>query len=142
MTGTELVKECGVFTRHISGRTATPQVSEQYAAAHQVLPGMEPSDGHERWLLRVARLGPVACRIADAWARLAAPEGALRRKLVVLLAILEVSPPYAEQLDQPRGGATLEWLRIAASGVAFAGALAIGLVLFLPARLAAGPRTE
>lgn len=142
MTGTELVTECGVFTRHISGRTATQQVAEQYVAAHQVLSGMEPSDGHERWLLRVARLGPVACRIADAWARLAAPQGALRRKLVVLLAILEVSPPYAEELDQPRGGAALEWLRLAASGLAFAGALAVGLVLFLPARLAAGPRTE
>ena len=142
MTGTGLVQECGVFTRHISGRPATPQVAEQYAVAHQVLSGMEPSDGHERWLLRVARLGPAACRIADAWARLAAPRGALRRKLVVLLAVLEVSPPYAEELDQPRGGAALEWIRIAASGLAFGGALAIGLVLFLPARLAAGPRPE
>jgi hypothetical protein len=140
MTATELVDECGVFTRHISGRPVTSRVLEQYAAAHRVLLGMEPGDGHERWLLRVARLGPAACRVADAWARLAAPQGALRRKLVVLLAILEVTHPYAEQLDQPRGGPALEWLRIAASGLAFAGALAIGVVLFLPARLAAGPR--
>ena len=140
MTATALTNECEVFTRHISGRPATAQVSEQYAAAHRVLSGLEPGDGHERWLLRVARLSPLGCRIADAWARLAAPRGALRRKLVILLAILEVSPPYAEELDQPRGGPALEWLRIAASGLAFAGALAIGVVLFLPARLAAGPR--
>lgn len=142
MTGTELVKECGVFTRHISGRTATPQVAEQYAAAHQVLSGMEPSDGHERWLLRVARLGPAACRIADAWARLASPRGALRQKLVVLLAILEVHPPYAADLDQPRDGRALEWVRMAASGLTFAGALAIGVVLFLPMRLLAGRSAE
>lgn len=141
MTATELVNECGVFTRHISGRPATARVSEQYSAAHRTLPGMEPSDGHERWLLRVARRGPAACRIADAWARLAAPEGAFRRKLVVLLAILEVTPPYAEELDQPPGGPVPEWLRIAASGVGFAGALAVGVVLFLPVRLAAGRRT-
>src|SRR5688500_14122530 len=115
MTGTGLVQECGVFTRHISGRPATPQVAEQYAVAHQVLSGMEPSDGHDRWLLRVARLGPAACRIADAWARLAAPRGALRRKLVVLLAILEVSPPYEEELDHPLGVSDLEWILIAAS---------------------------
>lgn len=138
MTALELGKECEVFTRHISGRPATPRVSEQYAAAHRVLSGMAPGDGHERWLLRVARTGPAACRIADAWARLAAPRGALRRKLVVLLAILEVSPPYVEELDQPRGGAVLEWLRIGGSGLVFAGALAIGVLLFLPARLAAG----
>lgn len=138
MTAPELLNECGVFTRHIAGRAATPRVSEQYAAAHRVLPGLEPGDGHERWLLRVARRGPAACRVADAWARLAAPQGAFRRKLVVLLAILEVTPPYAAELDQPRGGALLAWLRIAGSGVAFAGALAVGVLLFLPARLAAG----
>jgi hypothetical protein len=99
---------------------------------------MEPRDGHERWLLRVARTGPASCRIADAWARLAAPRGALRQKLVVLLAILEVSPPYAEELDQPRDGPALEWIRMAASGLTFVGALAIGVVLFLPVRLVAG----
>jgi hypothetical protein len=138
MTAPALARECDVFTRHISGRPAIPRVTEQYAAAHRVLPGMEPGDAHERWLLRVARTGPAACRVADAWARLAAPQGALRRKLVVLLAILEVTPPYAGELDQPRDGRALEWLRMAASGVAFAAALAIGLVLFLPVRLATG----
>lgn len=138
MTANELARECGVFTRHISGRPATARVVSQYAAAHRVLGGMTPRDGHERWLLRVARTGPAACRIADAWARLASPRGALRRKLVVLLAILEVHPPYAEDLDQPRDGRGLEWVRMAASGLTFAGALAIGVVLFLPMRLLAG----
>ena len=84
----------------------------------------------------------MACRLGDSLDGLAGAQGPLRRKLVVMLAILDVSPPDAEELDQPRGGAALEWLRIAASGLAFAGALAIGLVLFLPARLAAGPRPE
>ena len=138
MSAAELARECGVFTRHITGRPATPAVSDQYAAAHRVLPGMEPRDGHARWVLRVARAGPAACRVADAWARLASPRGALRQKLVVLLAILEVTPPYAADLDQPRGGPALEWVRIVVSGLTFAGALAIGVVLFLPVRLAAG----
>lgn len=136
MTAAALAKECDVFTRHLSGRPANTRVSEQYAAAHQVLDGMAGGDRHERWLLRVARTGPGACRVADAWARLGAPQGTLRRKLVVLLAILEVTPPYAAELDQPRGGSALEWVRMAASGLGFAGALALGVVLFLPVRLA------
>jgi hypothetical protein len=138
VTADRLAKECEVFTRHISGRPATPRIADQYAAAHRALEGMEPRDGHERWLLRVARSGPAGCRVADAWARLALPHGALRQKLVVLLAILEVSPPYAAELDQPRGGPAREWVRMAASGLGFAGALALGVVLFLPVRLAAG----
>jgi hypothetical protein len=56
---------------------------------------------------------------------------------VVLLAILEVSPPYAAELDQPRRGPALEWARMAVSGLGFAGALALGVILFLPVRLAA-----
>jgi hypothetical protein len=140
VTAEELARECEVFTRHIAGRPATSQVTLRYGAAHAVLAGMEPRDGHERWLLRVARINPAACRVADAWARVGAPGSALRRKLVVLLAILEVSPPFAAELDQPRGGRALEWIRLAASGVTGLAALAIGLVLFLPVRLASGGR--
>ena len=140
MSGKELARECEVFTRHIAGRAPTPYVARRYAEAHAVLGGMEPRDGHGRWLLRVARSGPVACRVSDAWARLAAPRSALRKKLVVLLAILEVSPPFAAELDQPRGGPLLEWTRIAVSGMATLLALAVALVLFLPVRLAGGGR--
>jgi hypothetical protein len=78
--------------------------------------------------------------VADAWARWAAPRSALRKKLVVLLAILEVSPPFAAELDQPTGSRSLEWAGIVGSGLTSLLALSIGLVLFLPVRLAAGGR--
>jgi hypothetical protein len=136
----ELAGECGVFTRHLAGRPPTPYVVRRYADAHAVLAGMDPRDGHGRWLLRVARAGSAACRVADGWARLAAPQSALRKKLVVLLAILEVSPPFAAELDQPSGRRALEWARIAVSGITSLLALVIGLILFLPARLASGGR--
>jgi hypothetical protein len=138
----ELGRECEVFTRHIAGRRPTPYVIGRYAAAHAALAGMEPQDGHGRWLLRVARSGSAACRVADVWARLAAPRSALRKKLVVLLAILEVSPPYAAELDQPSGGRSLEWARIVASSLTSVIALVVGLVLFLPVRLVSGGRDQ
>jgi hypothetical protein len=142
VSGEVLARECEVFTRYLTGRGPTPYVTGRYADAHAVLGGMEPGDGHGRSLLRVSRAGPVAWRIADAWARIAAPRSALRRKLVVLLAILEVSPPFAAALDQPGGRRTLEWARIAGSGVVTVIALIIGVVLFLPVRLVAGGRSR
>lgn len=138
MSPAELERECEAFSRHLAGRAPTPYVVRRYTDAHAALGGMGPRDAHGRWLLRVARTGRVACRVADGWARLAAPRSALRMKLVVLLAILEVTPPYAADLDQPSGGRALEWGRIAASGLASALALVIGLVLFLPVRLVSG----
>jgi len=140
MSTERLGRECEVFTRYLAGRPPTPYVVRRYADAHAVLANMEPRDGHGRWLLRVARTGPLSCRIADAWARLAAPRSALRNKLVVLLAILEVSPPFAAALDQPRGGRALEWARISVSGMVSLLALLVGLVLFLPVRLISGAR--
>jgi hypothetical protein len=140
MTAAELGRECDVFTRHISGRAPTPYVVRRYTDAHAVLTGLEPNGGHGRWLLRVARAGPMLCRVADGWARLAAPRSALRMKLVVLFAILEVSPPFAATLDQPSGGRAWEWARIVAAGVASLLALVVALVLFLPLRLVAGGR--
>jgi len=140
MNAAELARECGVFTRHIAGRAPTPYVVRRYTDAHAVLTGLEPNGGHGRWLLRVARVGPLPCRVADAWARLAAPRSALRMKLVVLLAILEVTPPFAAELDQPGGGRGLEWARIVAAGMTSLLALVVGLVLFLPLRLVAGSR--
>jgi hypothetical protein len=142
MNAADLGRECEVFTRHIAGRRPTPYVVRRYADAHAVLAGMEPQDGHGRWLLRVARTAPAACRVADAWARWAAPRSALRKKLVVLLAILEVSPPFAAELDQPAGGRSLEWARIVGSSFTSLLSLVVGLVLFLPVRLAAGGRDQ
>ena len=140
MSAERLGRECDVFTRHIAGHPPTPYVIRRYAEAHGVLAGMEPLDGHGRWLLRVARSSPGSCRVADAWARLAAPRSALRMKLVVLLAILEVSPPFAAELDQPRGGRVRQWARITASGVTSLFGLLIGLLLFLPVRLLSSGR--
>ena len=138
MSSEELRRECEVFTRHVAGRAPTPYVVRRYSEAHAVLTGLEPNGGHGRWLLRVARVGRTPCRVADAWARLAAPRSALRTKLVVLLAILEVSPPFAAELDQPGGGRALEWVRIVAAGMTSLLALGVGLVLFLPVRIVAG----
>ena len=140
MSPVELKRECEVFTRHLAGRGPTPYVARRYEDAHAVLGGLAPQDGHGRWLLRVARSGRPGCRVADAWARWAAPRSALRKKLVVLLAILEVSPPFAAELDQPTGSRSLEWAGIVGSGLTSLLALSIGLVLFLPVRLAAGGR--
>ena len=136
-----LRREAEVFTRYLVGRTPTDYVAVCYADAHRVLTGLEAGNGHERWLLAVARTGSSGCRIADGWSRHTAPASALRRKLVVLLAILEVSPPFADVLDRPTGSPAAEWVGMIGVGVVSILALVVGAIVFLPARLLSGGRS-
>jgi hypothetical protein len=131
-----LDRECATFTRYLTGARPTSGVVAWYVRAHAVRPGLVATDTFERSLLTMARLGGPATRAADAFARLFEPRGVLRRKLVVLLAVLEVTPPFAAGIDRvPRGGPAVAWLRLAASGLAAALAALVGIVILLPLRL-------
>jgi len=135
-----LAREADVFARYLAGRSPTPYVAERYADAHRMVRGLEPTNGLDRYVLGVARLGTAGCRVADAWARRATPSGPLRAKLVVMLAILEVTPPFAEVLDRPEHGPVLEWAGMVGAGIVSILAALAGLLLFLPARIVAGGR--
>ena len=83
--------------------------------------------------LRLAARTPL---LADAHARLFAPASALRRKLVLLLAILETSAPAFRRVDDPGPRGTVgAWLRLAAIGGTAGLAAVLGSALLLPVQL-------
>jgi hypothetical protein len=127
-----LERECRVFTRLLVGEAATPSIIAKYREAHAVLAGCIPESAIDRRLTAVASGGATRARMADAYARLFAPHTAFRRKLVLLLAILETSPPFHARVDrtEPRGPAIAVGRLALAGGVgalaAFAGVLLFG----------------
>lgn len=126
--------ECGTFTRYLTGLATTPYVLERYAQAVGSLPS---SDGKfDNVLLRIAASGTARTRLADAYARFFRPTGALRTRLVTLLAILETTPPYYQRLEAIRpSGPLIAMVRVA--GTVAAGALVAiaAAALFLPLQL-------
>jgi hypothetical protein len=93
----------------------------------------------DRWLLQVALTGAAGARLADTYARIFRPHGPLRHRLVLLLAILENSPHFHEQLDRATLGSPLGiMLELGATGVGFLMRLALGLVCFAPVQLLSG----
>src|SRR5947209_5491873 len=97
-----LARECTTFCRHLLGRRPSAYVLAKYQEFHR-LPAaraVRPARAVDRALLAAARLHPAAALPADAFARIFRPGCALRKKLVLLLAILESSPQFAEQLDE------------------------------------------
>lgn len=134
-----LEQECRTFTRYLVRRDPTPYVIGKYAAAHTASPAMAEAENRGRFdarLTAIARRHPVLTVMADAYARIFVPRGLLRKKLVLLLAIIETSPVLFREVDLERPAALP--LQAAALGVrfaVFAVALLGGIIIFLPLRI-------
>jgi NADH dehydrogenase len=136
-----LEAECRVFTRYLVGCLPTSYVAEQYIRAHRVSFKLSAADAFDQRLVSFAARRRILTRLADSYGRVFAPASLLRRKLVLLLAVLETSPSTYRLIDQPVGGnRLLLGGSLAAKGLLWLGGLVAGTVLLFPARLALGRR--
>ncbi len=134
-----LDRECDVFARYLTGVPAGDYLRTKYREAHGGGgPGagvVGPATGSfDSALVGFARSGTFATRLADAHARLFANGGLLRRKLVLMLALLECSAP--ERVDAVVSRSiTGFFFRAAWLGVCFVLLALLSLVVLLPLRL-------
>jgi hypothetical protein len=133
--------ECEVFTRHLIGCDPDSYVKAKYRAAHAAVRQLEPAPGFDRRLLAFARPSPVRAKLADAYAGLFLPASSLRKRLVLLLAILETRPPFHHTIDRAPGGTkgALVW-QLAATGVSAVAFALTGAVVLMPLHLASALR--
>ena len=134
----DLARECRVLCRYLLGREPTPYVITKYSSGHASLPhGERDGDTLERALLSTGAASPWMTGLADTYAAVWRRDALLRRKLVLLTAILEhsgeTSAPFDEPIAQGRLGAiaSLAWL-----GVRWAGRLVLAIAVFGPLHLA------
>lgn len=107
-----LAAECGIFTWYLVERPVPADVVDAYLRAHAVSPvtaSVSPQ-ALDHAVLCVARIGPRFARAADAFAALAARGGLLRRKLVLLVAILESRGDTVRSIDRARPGSRVAWV--------------------------------
>lgn len=102
-----LRSECRALCRYLVGSDPSDYVLRCYERS---VPSAGPAGNRtpliDRTLVAVAGYGTLAARVADGYARVFRPYGSLRRRLILLLAILENSPPSAGPLNQSREGST------------------------------------
>jgi hypothetical protein len=131
-----LKAECRSLCAYLTGTQPSRYIEEQYTRAADVH-GIA-FDGEftcfDRATLKLARSGRMFARWADAYCALFHRAGALRRKVVVLAAILEHVAPTSEVFDrvQPRSVAGTV-LSLAAYGLMSAVSLLLGAVVLAPA---------
>ena len=139
--GPPLDGECDVFVRYLTGVAADPVVRSSYRDAHEQGVLGEPADRFDALLVRWAAAGPVRARWVDGYARFFASGGLLRRKLVLLLALLESRAPSDGLVDRVEPGSRVGFLaRMTLEMALFALRLVAAAFVLLPARLALGGR--
>jgi NADH dehydrogenase len=131
-------RECEVFAHYLIGQPPTDYIREQYemATLARDLANDSKFIAFDRTTLRFARRSVFFTRVADAYCAIFHRRGILRRKLILLLAILEHAAPTAARFDSPmnRGlvGIATNVLLLA---VSFGLSLLAGIFLLLPSHL-------
>jgi hypothetical protein len=124
-----LEEEAAIFARYLVRGAAPADVLARYGdAVRRLFP--EPDGERDRALLAFVHRHPWSIGCLDAAAALLAPASRLRQRLLVMAALLETTPEGAAEFlpREPRLGELA--LRLPAIGLAAAGRLLVGLVLF------------
>ena len=132
-----LDRECSVFSIYLIGQAPSDYVKQKYRMAHRSL-AMHLSSPHaaEYLLVRVATAGPWGARIVDGYVSVFRKYSVVRKKFVLLLAILESCAPAHQYLDRPDSvAAPILALRLIGRCLAFLVAFAFGIFLLCPVDL-------
>ncbi|MBM3774270.1 MAG: hypothetical protein FJW37_03820 [Acidobacteria bacterium] len=133
----DLVRECQTYSRYLIGQPPSPYVLVKYGDYHRVFGALE--DGwFDRALVGISRLHPLLAGMADSYAVRFCRGAAIRKKLVVVLALSECGWPSSEYLDSAGAGGRLASLGRLAGRAAWHGVLlAAGAIVLGPVHLVA-----
>ena len=111
----QLVRECRTYARYLAGVSPSQYVLQKYAAYHENhVPSANPASRFDRVLLDFSRCCPLAAALTDCYSSCFCRPSTVRRKLVLLTAILECSPPECAEFERvDTGGAAIVGARLA-----------------------------
>ncbi len=142
MPNEQAVREARTFASYLGSAAFPSEIAERYHRAIQDWRGV-PADRFDAWLLRFAASSPVLTSIADTYARFTRPYGDLRRRLTLMLALLETHGATHEVYDRARpSSAAAAWLALAGAGTLWALRTLLAGVICAPAHLLLGAKTS
>ena len=132
-----LTREARIFANYICGRGITSDISDHYLKAARTLAiDHQPADRFDRMTLAFARRGVGFAWLADSYAAIFNRGGMLRRRMVLLMSILENAPSSHGLFEQsPSRGPVAAVLKLGLSGIAETGVLVMATAIFVPVRI-------
>jgi len=124
--------ECCALSRYLAGIDPDDAVIIAYGRGlhSDAYLDAERDSRLDRLLLASAARSPRLAGLADAYARFASPAGPLRRRLVLLIAILESTAPSYEAFEPAAGGRAGAFAGVVAAGFGFLFRLLAGVLMF------------
>ena len=134
----KLDRECLAFSAYLIGQRPNEYVMEKYRDAHASSGIIGPNEKPflDRFLIGLAAVHPIGAKLVDAYTAVFYKKSAVRRKWILLLAILESCAPTYKYFDLPDAGGRL-WLAVGLlwRGFGFISAFSLSVILFAPAHL-------
>lgn len=140
-----LDRECLAFARYLTRQPPTDYTVEKYGDAHarSELLRADRASRFDVFLLTIARTHPLGAWLVDTYTAVFLRRALVRRKWVLLLAILESSAPSADYFDVPdAGGRPVLAARLVLKGAGFVFALVVAMVMFMPVHLLIGSQSR
>jgi hypothetical protein len=138
MNTIQLERECRSYARYLIGQAPSAYVIGKYRDFHQESDASARAlDAFDHFLVRVSARAPFWARLADTYATRCRKNSAVRRKLVLMLALLECAPSSFEIVEQVQvGGPAGAVVLLGWEAARYALVLIISVVIFTPVRLA------
>lgn len=108
--------EARAFAAYLGSPSVPTEIVDRYRLA--VADWHTEPVGFDRWLRRIAAVHPLLTSLADAYARLVRPYGDLRRRLTLMLALLESHAATHALYDRARPSSlVVAWVSLGWSAV-------------------------
>ena len=136
------VREARTFASYLGSPSFPSEISDRY---RQAIADWRsgPPDRFDAWLVRFAVKGPAFTALADSYARVARPYGDLRRRLTLMLALLETHGATHGVYDRARpSSAAAAWLALAGAGTMWALRSVLAALICAPAHLLLGAKSS
>jgi hypothetical protein len=123
--------EARTFAAYLGAPRIPGEIAERY---HKAIQDRRVADTRfDRWLGRFAAAHPLLTSLGDAYARIARPYGDLRRRLTLMLALLETHGATHTRYDRAAPShPAVAWLALAASAAAWGVRIIIALFILAP----------
>lgn len=130
-----LRRECETLCRYLMGKAPNDYITDKYVYAHEIdaIPSRNCDNLMDGLLLKIARLCPFGTKLVDAYAVVLLKNSLVRKKLVLLLAILEsyaLSDHYLRNMRVNRKG--ILFFELLSHILSFALTLGLAVVLLAP----------
>lgn len=127
--------EAATFGAYFGTSHLPPEVVARYEVALSAEPA-STNDRFDEWLVTFAARHRTLTGLADAYARLARPYGRLRRRLTLMLALLETHGATHAAYDRAQSSSmAVAWLAIGATALGWAVRTLVAALICGPAHL-------